>query len=161
MNERTDDVMTAWRSGFVQRWHSNPDLSDLHDENAAHQGRCAMLALKLFPDCSRDLLVACVTHDAAEWFVGDIAYTKRERAFASALDEAEAAALADMGLAIGLNPADRRRLKLVDRLDAYLFVRHRRPHVLSGDGWPEQVERLEQEWRETGALGDWGAVNGR
>lgn len=149
-----NDTLTAWRSGFVRRWHSNPDLSDLHDENAAHHGRVAMLAVKLFPECSRAFLLACVTHDAAEWFVGDIAYTKRERAYAAALDTAEAQALEAMGLTVELTPDQRRRLKLVDRLDAYLFVKHRRPHVLAGDGWPEQREWLRSEWRACGAEGN-------
>jgi hypothetical protein len=146
-----DDVLTAWRGGFVRRWHSNPDMADLIDEIAAHQGRCAILALKLFPDCSRYLLEACVTHDAAEWYVGDIAYTRMDRTFAAALDKAEALALSDMGLGLVLTPDDRRRLKLIDRLDAYLFAKHRRPHVLTGDGWPEQREWLAQEWMDTGA----------
>lgn len=150
-----NDLMTAWRSCFVRRWHSNPDMSDLHDENGAHQGRCAMLAIKLFPDCSRDLLVACVTHDAAEWFVGDLPYTRRDQSFAAALDEAEARAIEGMGLGLVLTAEDKRRLKFVDRLDAYLFAAHRRPHVLVGDGWPEHGEWLRREWQDTGAAGSW------
>lgn len=152
---RIDDTLTAWRAGFVRRWHSNPDMSDLHDENAAHQGRCAILALKLFPSCSYELLRACVTHDAAEWFVGDIAYTRRDREFAVALDKAEASALRDMGLWYSLDSGDQRRLKFVDRLDAYLFALHRRPNVLTGDGWPEQHDWLVAEWSAIKVHGYW------
>ena len=43
----------------------------------------------------------------------------------------------------------------VDRLDAYLFAAHRRPHVLVGDGWPEQRDWLRQEWIELEAVGLW------
>lgn len=136
------DPLTAWRAMFVRRWHANPDLSDLHDEVGAHSGRCAMLMLKLFPAAPADLLAACIAHDAAEWVVGDLPYSRRDQDFASALDAAEARALADMGLIPPMTLRERAMLKLVDRLDAYLFVRHRRPGVLAGDGWPEQREWL-------------------
>ncbi len=136
------DPLTAWRAMFVRRWHANPDLSDLHDEVGAHSGRCAMLMLKLFPAAPADLLAACIAHDAAEWVVGDLPYSRRDQDFASALDAAEARALADMGLIPPMTLRERAMLKLVDRLDAYLFVRHRRPGVLAGPGWPEHREWL-------------------
>lgn len=156
-------ALTAWRAGFVRRWHANPDMAHLDDLNAAHQGRCAVLALKLFPSwVNFGLLVACVTHDLGESVVGDLPYTRRDRSFAAALDEAESVVLADMGFPEKdqLPPLQARRLKFVDRLDAYLFARHRAPHVLTGDGWPEQHDWLVSGWHDLGAEGRWRDVLG-
>jgi hypothetical protein len=99
----------------------------------------------LFPGASKEFFLACGTHDAGEHAVGDMPYTRKSPEFAAVLDAAEAEVLADMGLDFGLTATEIRRLKLVDRLDAYLFAKHRRPGVLTGDGWPEQREWLAEE----------------
>ena len=56
-----------------------------------------------------------MTHDAAEWAVGDLPYDAREgsAALAAAVEEAEAEALDGMGLAIHLSWMDRRRLAFI------------------------------------------------
>lgn len=143
--------MTPWLATFTRRWHANPALCHTIDPVAAHSGRMGVLALHLFgATASRDLLVACLTHDLGESKAGDTPYpAKRDQALGEALDRLEATALADMGMLFDLNsPLDQRRLKYLDRLDAYLWVQHHAPHALEGDGWPEQLAWLNAELAE-------------
>lgn len=142
-----NSIRDLWRSGFVRRWHMNPDMADCGDTTAAHQGRCAMLVIALFPDHSRELLHAAVTHDAAEVVVGDLSAPfkragGRAAEVALAHAEVEAEVLERVGLAVDLDELDAARLTLVDRLDAYLMARHHRPQILARDDWREDRERL-------------------
>lgn len=139
------DIAELWLSGFVRRWHMNPSLSDLDDYTCAHQGRCAMLVIALFPDHSHDLLRAAVTHDGAEVRVGDLSAPFKD--CAGDLVQAHAALehiqLDCMGLRVDLVPDDWDRLKLVDRLDAYLFIALRRPTELHQPDWRDATFSLE------------------
>ena len=61
---------TAWLATFVTRWHSgdsSPWLAKTQDDIGGHQGRMGALALTVWPDCSRELLVACLCHDLGEY----------------------------------------------------------------------------------------------
>ena len=142
--------MTPWRASFTRRWHANPDLCHTVDPVAAHSGRMGILALVCFGnDASRALLAACLCHDLGEVWTGDAPYTaKQDPDLKAALDRMEAMYLADMGLLFGLQMVDARRLKYLDRLDAYLWAEHHAPHVLDSDGWPEQRAWLDKEWSE-------------
>lgn len=143
---------TAWRAGLVRRWHANPDMSDQHDEVAAHMGRCVLLALTLWPDASRDLLMAISAHDAAEWRTGDVPYLFREEhpGFASDLADFEFRTLEAMGLDFALTPLDVERLIFLDRLDPILFVRHRRPHLLEREDWRRWRSDVVAQGRDLG-----------
>lgn len=127
-----------WASGFTRRWHMNAALSWLDDYDCAHQGRCAMLVMALFPDHSPSLLRAAVTHDAAEFMVGDLSAPFKRAGGKVAQDHGalEAEVLAAMGLDFDLSKFERRCLKLVDRIDGLLFVMLRAPHEAQRDGWP-------------------------
>lgn len=142
----------VWNAGFVRRWHQNPALSWLDDYDAAHQGRCAALVIALWPDHSHDLLKAAITHDMGELIVGDLSTDTKsaDGALPKVHAHAEWSALEKMGLRIDLSLLDRRRLKLVDRLDAYLLVCLRAPWVLRGMDWELARESL---ILEAGALG--------
>ena len=142
--------MTAWRATFTRRWHANPDLCHTVDPVGYHSGRMGVLALQCFrATASRELLVACLCHDLGESKVGDVAWpAKRDPILSDALDRLEAKALADMGMAYELSALDYRRLKYLDRLDAYLWAQHHAPQILDGDGWPEQQVWLNAEWAE-------------
>ena len=116
-------LWSLWCSGFTRRWHMNPALSWADDYICAHQGRCGMLVIALFPDHSLNLLRAAITHDAAESRVGDLSRLFKDAggAVAAAHAALEAECLRDMGLDWDLTPLDQKRLKLVDVLDAQLF----------------------------------------
>ncbi len=141
-----------WASGFTRRWHMNAVMSGCDDFNAAHQGRCAMLIVALFPAHSHALLRAAVTHDAAEFVVGDLSGPFKAHGGDWVRDhgDAEAEVLWDMGLASRLTPFEQRCLKLVDRLDAVLFVQLRAPHEARRNGWPEVCTWCEEAARDLG-----------
>jgi 5'-deoxynucleotidase YfbR-like HD superfamily hydrolase len=57
-------------AGVVARYHQyGPHLAQ---SVAAHSWGVATLALHLWPDCSRELLIACIMHDVGEYATGDI-----------------------------------------------------------------------------------------
>ncbi len=132
-------LFALWMSGFARRWHMNPAMSHIEDFNCSHQGRCALLVIALFPDHTVELLRAAVTHDAPEVRVGDLSKDLK-KCGGEAVDAhaaLERRVLGAMGFAEDLSHLDKRRLKLVDRLDAFLFVQVRHPAEAGRNGWPE------------------------
>jgi HD domain len=139
-------MIPAWLATFVRRWHVNPDLCHTVDPIGGHSARMAILALHFWPDCSRDLLVACLCHDLGESVTGDVPWgAKADNDLADCLAVIEGKALRKMGMAFSVNERDHRRLKYLDRLDAYLWAKHHAPHVLSRDDWRESLAWLQAE----------------
>lgn len=140
----------AWLATFVRRWHANPDLCHTVDPIGAHSGRMAVLALHLFGDtASRELLVGCLCHDLGEYRTGDVAQpAKRDPELRDALNRIERNAIVAMGMAYTLNEIDAKRLKYLDRLDAYLWALHHAPQIIDGKGWPEDADWLLSAWPE-------------
>ena len=143
-----DLTPTAWRATFTRRWHANPDMCHSIDPVGWHSGRMGVLALHIWGSAaSRDLLAACLCHDLGEHMTGDVAWpAKQDSALGAALDRIEEQSLHEMGMAYSITPDDLRKLKFLDRLDAYLWVLHVNPGILDGDGWPEALAWLEGEW---------------
>lgn len=136
--DKLDTCLYAlWSSGFTRRWHMNAAMSCFEDYICAHQGRCGQLVISIFPDHSIELLRAMVTHDAAEFKVGDLSapFKKVGGNLVAWHANLEARILARMGFGFELTDLDERRLKMVDRLDAYLFVSLRRPSEFKRQGW--------------------------
>ena len=129
----------AWYACHVQRWHSGdsaPWLARSGDAVGGHQGRMGALALTYWPDCSRALLVACLVHDLGEYGACDAPVgVKADPMLRYALDKLETAALERMGLAYDLDGTDARRLKFLDRLDAYFWAQHNAPILMGSDDW--------------------------
>ena len=134
-------------AGRCRRWHSNPALAHINDRLDGHHGRCGLLVMLLWPDHSHDLLQAAITHDLGECVTGDLSATfKRARPdIAKAAYCLETDYLHKWGLLFILSEQDAARLKLVDRLDAYLTAKHHAPHEMAGDGWPDARRWLYQE----------------
>ncbi len=141
---------TAWLATFTRRWHANPDLCHTIDPVGSHSARMGVLALHLFgASASRELLVACLCHDLGERFTGDVAQpAKRDPELRAALNRIEGEGLAAMGMAFALDDRDSRRLKFLDRLDAYLWAQHNAPHILTRLGWPEDLAWLNDNFEE-------------
>ena len=137
-------IHDAWRSGFVRRWHSNPDMADCGDTNAAHQGRMAVLCIQFFPNHSHELLHACVTHDNAEDVTGDIANPTKQACpeVADALQAIEDETLKFRGLYVELTTEDKYRLKFLDRLDAYKMMLKHNDDLAMRDDWVKAGEWL-------------------
>ncbi len=134
-------MIPAWLATFVRRWHTNPDLCHTVDPIGWHSSRMAILALQIWPDCSRDLLVACLCHDLGESVTGDVPFGEKN-AFHTAR---EMQALHQMGLGVPVIDDDARRLKYLDRLDAYLWAKHHAPHVLIRQDWRDALTWLQAE----------------
>ena len=131
-------MIDTWRAGFVRRWHTSPDMVDCGDTVATHHARCGALALRYWPD-DANLLRAAITHDMAECIIGDLPFGIKQHHSYINVAQYEKALLEDNNLNFHCDPL---KLRFIDRLDAYLYVRHVRPHVLSGDGWPQAREWL-------------------
>lgn len=54
----TTDINRIFMAGLTTRWHTNPHLAQSCDRIDGHQGRVARLAIAIWPDASRDLIVA-------------------------------------------------------------------------------------------------------
>lgn len=145
----------CWLAGFVARWHSGhsaPWLARSGDTTGWHGARMAALALRIWPDASRSLIAACITHDLGEIAAGDVPADakRRDETLRATLDRLEEAALDAMGLRFGLCAQDRRRLKFLDRLDAYLWAQHNAPSLLTRQDWVADRLRLEGMATELG-----------
>ena len=134
-------TLRAWRASHVRRWHSNPDLCDTNDTDAAHQGRVALLVLSLFPDASRTLLCHAITHDQGEVGPGDVSYEAKRRipTLAEIAAEEEAREIRAQGLKFpDLTEKEKRVLKLCDHLDAWLWMMRHARHLAKRDDWKTQ-----------------------
>lgn len=133
------NTLTIWSAG-VTRWHANrnPRLRHSQDCTDAHSARCARLLLCLKPDASADLLAAVLHHDVAEAFTGDVPQSaKRNATLRDVLHWMESDAEARLGLTGPRHSQDAAWVKLVDRLDAWLWVmRH------------DEREARKPEWRD-------------
>lgn len=140
-------AFVLWSSSFTRRWHMNAAMSHTEDFVCAHQGRCGLLVMVLFPDHSIQLLRAAITHDAAEYAVGDLSAPFKAAGGDLVAKHAalEDRILDEMGFGNTLDELDQRRLKLVDRLDGFLFVNLRHPHEVGRNGWPDVRAWITQE----------------
>jgi (p)ppGpp synthase/HD superfamily hydrolase len=138
------NMQRIWEATFTRRWHANPHMADTADPVGGHQGRVALLALMLFP---REIAVlrAAVIHDMGEWATGDVPYPVKEANpdLKATLDLIEAAAMLDMGLpVISLDPVQSDMLRLCDRLDAMLWARHHKPHLMQQADWQHSLQTI-------------------
>lgn len=153
----TPDIQppACWHAGFVQRWHAGewaPWLARSGDACHGHAGRVAMLALHFWgAGCSWALLAACITHDAGEIVAGDAPMAaKRDPDLAAVLGRIEGRARAAMGVDFGVLGTDARRLRFLDRLDAFLWAQHHAPGVMAAESWQADLAWLRAE---AGVLG--------
>lgn len=150
-------IRNLHRSGFVQRYHSNPDLAWTGQTNGQHQWGVAVLLLQLFPDTSMAALREALLHDTGEMGAADVSAPAKRRH--PLMGEAAAVAERLERRALGVPEAvltitERDRIKLCDMLEAYLFVSVRAPWVLQGDGWPKDRAWLLQQAAALGVTAD-------
>jgi len=151
-----------YRSGFVQRWHQNPELAHTGQTLGHHQWGCAMLLAQLHPAPSTALLLATLMHDVGEYATGDMSYTSKmdHPELADALgDVEEKEARRITGHTFALSETDKLWIKLVDRLESYMYVKTREPRLLEQPDWIECRDAVLRLARYLG-VGDivWGWV---
>lgn len=104
-------------SGEVVRFHAHTGMEK--QKNSEHQWGVAMILQHIYPECSKTCLLAALTHDAHEYFTGDIpAPTKwKNPALASILSEMESQWEEENGIKFDLHPDECMAIKLADTLD--------------------------------------------
>lgn len=135
-------ILDIYRSGFVQRYHTNPQMAWAAQTNGHHQWGVVILLMELFPErISIPLLWEALYHDAGEMGAADVAAPAKRRHpdLAAAVADAEAMERFGMGIAKAeLDVYEVILLKFCDVLESYLFAATRAPWVLDSQGWPEQ-----------------------
>jgi 5'-deoxynucleotidase YfbR-like HD superfamily hydrolase len=117
----TDPLALLLSGGDVVRYHR--DALPRQQTNAEHMWRVVVILHHLWPDASRELLLAALYHDVAEALVGDIpAPVKRLSAVRESVGEIEDAFMRHVGLPldVDLSPEDHVRLKCADYLELCL-----------------------------------------
>lgn len=145
-------TLTLWRAD-VARWHSDPvrALRLSGDATQAHSARMCMLILDLHPAPTVELLEAVLHHDMPEAITGDVPYGAKQRwpELKEALDWAEAETATDYELGYSSDPF----IKLVDRLDAYIWAHENAPFVLQEPEWQDCFVWIAGEGKRLG-VGD-------
>ncbi len=117
-----DGVFECIRAGGnVKRWHTTQIIGE--QTVAAHSWNVMLILHTLFPDCSRELLLAAMYHDVAEKFTGDMpADAKwREPEIKRLLDCVTEGIEGALGVYHRLTSADTRRLAIADRFEMLWF----------------------------------------
>lgn len=138
----TTDIQRVFYAGLTTRWHTNPHLAQTCDRLDGHQGRVARLILALFPDASRDLLIEALTHDDGESVTGDIPATYGKKVEQVAAERMARDEIWGSGFQL-LVGYERDRLRLADKLDAYMWAEHHAPAVvLDNPEWSEAWQEI-------------------
>lgn len=135
----------TWLATFVQRWHTDPDLSKSGDSIAGHQCRVALLAAQLMPTISKEALLHALTHDLGEWFTGDISSPTKltQPALKKMVDTIEEEGRRSLGFTDSvITEEEAALLKLCDRLDAFMWRLKHLPTSISRVVHEQTVESL-------------------
>ena len=107
-------------AGAVKRYHTCRMARQ--QDLAAHTHGVAMLVLQVFPECSKNLLVATLHHDLPELVTGDIpAPTKRGSVVLTLELERMEQGTAPLYVDMGLSPFEECVLKWCDTFELVLF----------------------------------------
>lgn len=154
-------TLKLWRSGLVQRWHQNPEMAPTGQTNGHHQWACASLLLALNPMVSQNLLIFILTHDVGELDAGDLAgpFKREHPDFAERHEGVETMYRHDtLGGALvrdhHLSDHDLLWWRLVDRLEALLYVITHRPDLSVKRQWNKCEDFCMETADELGVIGD-------
>ena len=143
------NINRIFMAGLTIRWHTNPHLAQTCDRIDGHQGRVARLAIAIWPDASRDLLIAALTHDDGESVTGDIPY---QRGKTTDQENAETAARITIWNRRHpmLSSEDAARLRFCDRLDAAMWMLHHAPQCKRQSDWQDALTWIDHEAKRLG-----------
>ena len=146
------DIKRIFHAGLTSRWHTNPWLTHTTDRLDGHQGRVARLIIALWPDASRDLIIAALSHDDGESITGDIPYP-RGKTTEQQNDETAARITIWQRRAPMLSSQDEARLRFCDRLDAAMWMLHWAPQCKDREDWQDALTWIDHEATRLGVEG--------
>lgn len=115
-------LMTAWDAQFLLRYHTVAMQAE-RQTVGAHSYAVSILIDQLWPDSSKQLIMAALYHDVPEVILGDIpatakwSYPEIQQAF----ERAEKKVMDDLELSFVLTPEEKNRLKMADTLELVLY----------------------------------------
>lgn len=115
-------ILFTRHSGAVKRCHTL--LTTSENRVDAHSWGVAVLAHLLWPNASKELILACLFHDAAETLVGDVPHPTKKLIplVGDNFDKVEEEALHEIGFDFPLSVEDYVRLKFCDMFDFLLYM---------------------------------------
>ena len=136
--------MNPWPAGNVHRWHNNSNhaLRNSNDTTWAHSARVAALLYHLMPGVGRHLILCALFHDAPEVETGDTPGPAKNGPLRDALDRLEHDYMTRNDLPMPQDERERMSLKMVDKLDAYLWARSVYASIVEADEWQKQLDSI-------------------
>lgn len=117
------NIRNVLHSGEVVRYHNHAGVDK--QKNSEHQWAAALIVQYLYPNCSKELLLAALTHDCAEYYTGDIPFPVKQDSpeLKEMLDRLESKWESDNGLQWlhGLSSLEKDTLKIADTLEGMRF----------------------------------------
>lgn len=146
----TRDLPAILASGYVTRWHHDPQMALAPVEHvAAHHCRVAQIILALHPSPSLAMIDAALHHDCGEMGVGDVSGVAKiwNAKLAHEIEMTERVTRRFMRVDLVVSEEDRDWLRYADMRAAYEHVHHVRQDLLATRDWQEHAREME-------ALGD-------
>lgn len=125
------NIKTILNSGNVVRFHNHAGIDK--QKNSEHEWGTALIVQHIFPECSKELLLAALTHDAHEYFTGDIPFPVKQSCpeLKSMLASLESKWEAENGIDKNLTSEEKVCLKIADVLEGmwYCLVQVRQGNI--------------------------------
>ncbi len=115
-------LMTVWDAQFTLRYHTVPMQAE-RQTVGAHSYAVSILIDQLWPDSSKQLIMAALYHDVPEIILGDIPATAKWSfpEVLQAFEKAEKKVFKDLELIFVLTQEEKDRLKMADILELILY----------------------------------------
>lgn len=112
--EREMKIRTILQAGNVARFHNSIGMDK--QKNSEHQWETALVLQHIYPECSKELLLAALTHDSAEYYTGDVPFPIKQASpeLKVTLDKLEEEWEKQHGVYFELNDEEKYFLKMAD-----------------------------------------------
>ena len=115
------EVFNVLASGDVERFHNAVGISK--QLISSHSWGVALLCHYFDPNCSKELILAAMTHDCPEFKTGDLPAPVKWKfpEVGHTMDQYEKEVAREMGIEITLTPEETALLKICDRLEGMQY----------------------------------------
>ena len=124
ITQKFKTISSVWDAQFLLRYHTVAMQSE-RQTVGAHSYAVSVLIDQLWPDSSKQLIMAALYHDVPEIILGDIPATAKWEypEIQEAFDKAEQKVFKELGLIFVLTPEEQGRLKMADMLELVLYAK--------------------------------------